>query len=176
MLDILHTKECIIFFFHNIAPLWWQTVWTWLLPEVQYAAILFITCCFYMLCLLLIYWNPLFIHLHFAYRRERLMETRYSYVAYIKVRIVTSVYCPVAATVDVAPLSCCLWTFMARLCWLGHTYTLVHTVTWILTCCIYKAPAEENHFILKVSINKSALTRHPPSLCTLLFVCPLIIP
>lgn len=145
----------------------------WLLLGGQFALILFITCCFYVASHLL---KPLLIYLRFALSTGTFDGNQTAIGLHKSQRIVTSVYCPPSATVDVAPQSCCHET---GLCW--HTHTLTHpcihsfthllTVAWVWTCDIYEARAKENHFILQVSINKSTLT-HPFWLPILFFLCP----
>lgn len=81
-------------------------------------------------------------------------------------RIVTSVYCPPSATVELLSWDSCQWD---RFMLTGGPHAQRHTVTHscihsfthehpVWTCDIYEARAKENHFILQVSINKSTLS------------------
>lgn len=118
----------------------------------------------------------------FARRTGTFDGNQTAFGSHKSLRIVTSVYCPPSATVDVAPQSCSLWdSFMLTGEWgdgdgdgrhmhadtmsPNHASTHSHTEG---PCDIYEARAKESHVVLRVP--NEHIRAHPfiPSDCPLL--------
>lgn len=113
------------------APVPWQPVHPWLLLWGQFALILFhhlLFLCFMFASHLL---KALLIYLCFAEDRNIWWKPDAVMGSHKSQRIVTSVYCPLSATVDVAPQSCRHETGLCRLggatCSQTHTHTLTRS-------------------------------------------------